>query len=93
MLGHASERKGATRQAGRTLPFPPGAAVEDENGWVPIEDVALGEDGEVRIRLSRAAKGTAWLHMAYGADPLVRLRDSNRRPVVAFSVEVAGPSM
>lgn len=67
--------------------------VEDENGWVPIEDVALGEDGEVRIRLSRAAKGTAWLHMAYGADPLVRLRDSNRRPVVAFSVEVAGPSM
>ena len=67
--------------------------VEDEQGQTPIDRVVLGEGGEVRIRLSRAPEGAVWLHAAYGADPLVRLRDANRRPIVAFSVQIPhGPA-
>ncbi|MHB0879028.1 MAG: sialate O-acetylesterase [Anaerolineae bacterium] len=61
-------------------------SVEDERGWVPIESVALGDEGEVRLRLGRALEGRAVLHVAFGADPLLGLRDGNRQPIVAFSV-------
>ncbi|MBM4087080.1 MAG: sialate O-acetylesterase, partial [Planctomycetes bacterium] len=62
--------------------------VEDEHGVVAIKQVVLGEGGEVRLRLARAAAGKATLHAAYGADPLSRLRDMNRSPLIAFSVQL-----
>jgi hypothetical protein len=63
--------------------------VEDDAGFIPVERVELGDAGEVRLRLGRAARETARLHAAYGADPVARLRDANRRPVVAFSVPLS----
>lgn len=62
--------------------------VEDAQGQVPVNRVELGEHGHVRLQLARAPEGSVWLHAAYGADPLVRLCDANRRPIVAFSVQV-----
>jgi hypothetical protein len=62
--------------------------VEDAKGVIPIAQVTLGDEGDVRIRLSRTPDVPLWLHAAYGADPVVRLRDSNRHPVIAFSVPI-----
>jgi len=45
---------------------------EDESGVIVIEQIILGEDGEVRIRLSRAPEGEVSLHAGYGADPTVQ---------------------
>jgi hypothetical protein len=65
--------------------------VEDESGWITIKEIALGEGAELRIRLARAPQGAVTLHGAYGINPTTNLRDSNRRPFVAFSVRVPQP--
>ena len=65
--------------------------IEDEGGWIAIKEITLGEKGELRIRLARAPQGTETVHAAYGVDPATNLRDSNRRPLVAFSVRVPYP--
>jgi hypothetical protein len=66
--------------------------VEDEEGLILIKAVVLGENAELRINLSRTPRGRATLHAGYGADPVVRLRDANRRPIIAFSVPISEPS-
>jgi hypothetical protein len=62
---------------------------EDEGGWLSVAEVILEEDGRVRLRLERPAHGATRLHFAFGADPVVRLLDGNRRPPIAFTVGVS----
>jgi len=63
-------------------------SLEDEQGWVPVRRVELGDAGDVTLHLIRAVGGEATLHGGYGANPEVNLRDGNRQPFVAFSVRL-----
>lgn len=68
-------------------------SVQDEQGWVPIERVALEDGGEVRLALSREPDGRVTLHSAYGSDPVIGLRDGSRQPLLAFSVALPYESL
>jgi len=63
-------------------------SLEDEQGWVPVRRVDLGDAGDVTLHLERAVSGEATLHGGFGANPEVNLRDGNRQPFVAFSVRL-----
>lgn len=63
-------------------------AVDDGDGWIPLDAAILGDEGEVRLRLSRPTTGAVRVHAGYGADPVSRVRDGNQRPMLAFSVDL-----
>jgi len=61
---------------------------QDADGNIQIEQVELGFDGRIRIRLSRPAKNNAMLHALYGLKPEQNLRDDGGRIVTPFSLPI-----
>ncbi len=61
-------------------------SLEDDEGWVPMANLDLGDESDATLYLARPVRGRATLHSAYGANPEVNLRDGNRQPTIAFSV-------
>lgn len=78
---------GGWHALGRVVDF----TVEDKAGPAAVERVDLEDAGVVRLHVARPLDAAATVHHAYGADPTMHLRDSSRRPVVAFSVALPYP--
>jgi sialate O-acetylesterase len=62
--------------------------VTDVDGAIAINEVHLGDDGQVDLTLSRAAGANAVVHAHFGSYPHPSLRDQDQRPITGFSVQL-----
>lgn len=63
---------------------------ENAGSGIPIKQVLLRDEGSVELLLAHPAAGPVTIHAHAGRYPHPSLRDRDQRPVIGFSVELAG---
>lgn len=63
-------------------------SVQDEEGWIPIQNQTFGEGPNILLELNRKAVGKTTLHGLYGSHPSPSLFDDNGRCITPFSVSI-----